>query len=73
MAKQSYTKPKRFSYENTPRKIRVEFKTKRTIKMGTESLWQEGRIDRSQGSDERNKGQPNPFILVKGQTGKSRK
>lgn len=38
MAKQSYTEPKRFSHENTPRKIRVEFKTKRIIKMGTESL-----------------------------------
>ena len=73
MAKQSYTEPKRFSHENTPRKIRVEFKTKRIIKMGTESLWQEGRIDRSQGSDERNKGQPNPFVWIKGQAGESGK
>lgn len=56
MAKQSNPKSKRFGYENTSRKIWVEFKTKRIIKMVAESLWQKGRIDRSQGSDERNKG-----------------
>jgi hypothetical protein len=47
MAKQINSESKGFSYENTSRKIRVEFKTKRIIKMGTESLRQKGVIDRS--------------------------
>jgi hypothetical protein len=47
MAEQSITKSKRISYENPTRKIRVKFKTKRTVKMVTKSVRQEGIADRS--------------------------
>lgn len=38
MAEQSITKSKVVSYENPARKIRVELKAKRTVKMVTKSI-----------------------------------